>query len=408
MLSHSLSSKGVSRTALGLTLAVSLGLAGCGQTPATERVPFTPTTDSAVLERVPATATDAKARERAALRRALAARADQVDLALRLARLDIEEGRASGDPRYLGRAQAALAPWWDAATPPPGVRLLRATILQGRHEFPAALADLDALVRESPDDAQAWLTRAVVLGVRGEHAEAAKSCTMLAPLAGSLAGAVCQAQVKSLAGRSREAQALLSAALARGAHGVEEQSWALSTLAEATARAGDTERAAKLFARVLILDPSDAYTRAAYADLLLDLDRPRDVIALVKDHGQDDNQLLRRVLAEAALGTPEAPALAAELGSRHAASHLRGDGLHAREEARFALHVLKDPAKALKLAQVNWEVQHEPWDVRLLFETALANHTPEAANPALRFMEASGADDPGLLALAERARKASQ
>ena len=286
--------------------------------------------------------------------------------------------------------------------------LLRATILQGRHEFPAALADLDALVRESPEDAQAWLTRAVVLGVRGEHQEAARSCAALAPLAGPLAGAVCQAQVMSLAGRSRDAYALLSAALARGAHGADEEAWALSTLAEAAARAGDTERAAKLYARVLAMDPGDAYTRAAYADLLLDLDRPRDVIALVKDHGQDDNQLLRRVLAEVALGSQEAPALVAELASRHAASHLRGDALHAREEARFALHVEKDAAKALKLAQANWEVQHEPWDVRILLEAALAHRAADAAAPVLRFLEASGADDPGTLALAERVRKASR
>ncbi|RKH46474.1 tetratricopeptide repeat protein [Corallococcus sicarius] len=408
MRSSFLPSRGVSRATLGLTLAVSLVLGGCGQSPAAERVPFTPATDDAVLAQVPATATDAKARERAALRRALGARADQLDLALRLARLDIEEGRASGDPRSLGHAQAALAPWWDAATPPPGVRLLRATILQGRHEFPAALADLDALVRESPEDAQAWLTRAVVLGVRGEHAEATRSCAALAPLAGSLAGAVCQAQVLSLAGRSRDAYARLSAAMARGAHGRGEEAWALSTLAEAAARSGDTERAAKLYARVLAMDPGDAYTRAAYADLLLELDRPRDVIALVKDHGEDDNQLLRRVLAEVALGSPEAPALVAELASRYAASHLRGDALHAREEARFALHVEKDTAKALRLAQANWEVQHEPWDARILLEAALAHRTPDAAAPVLRFLEASGADDPGPLALAERVRKASR
>ncbi|NOK09916.1 tetratricopeptide repeat protein [Corallococcus exercitus] len=403
---HALPFPSLRRLALGFTLTVAPLLAGCGQSPAAERVPFTPATDSAVLEHVPATATDAKARERAALRRALAARADQLDLALRLARLDIEEGRASGDPRYLGRAQAALEPWWSAEQPPPGVRLLRATILQGRHEFPAALADLDALVRETPDDAQAWLTRAVVLGVRGEHAEAQRSCAVLAPLAGAVAGAVCQAQVMSLAGRSRDAYARLSAALARGTHGADEQAWALSTLAEAAARAGDTERATKLFARVLAMDPSDAYTRAAYADLLLDLGRPSDVIALTKDHGQDDNQLLRRVLAEVALGTPEAPALAAELASRHAASHLRGDSLHAREEARFALHVEKDAAKALTLARANWEVQHEPWDARILLEAALAHGTPADAAPVLRFLEASGADDPAPLALAERVRKA--
>lgn len=399
--------RGAPRIVLHLALALSLGLAGCGQPPATERFPFTPASRDTVLEHVPATATDAKARERAALRRALASRADQLDLALRLARLDIEEGRASGDPRYLGRAQAALAPWWDVATPPAGVRLLRATILQGRHEFPAALVELEALVREAPEDPQAWLTRAVVLGVRGEHSEALSSCAALAPLAGPVAGAVCQAQVKSLAGRSREAYALLSAALARGAHGVGEQAWALSTLAEAAARAGDTERATKLYARVLAMDPADAYTRAAYADLLLDLGRPSDVIALTKDHGQDDNQLLRRVLAEVALGTPEAPALTAELASRHAASHLRGDALHAREEARFALHIEKDAAKALKLAQANWEVQHEPWDARILLEAALAHHSPDAALPVLKFLEASGADDPGPLALAERVRKAT-
>lgn len=402
------SSHRLPRAGVGLCLALTVCVAGCGQSPAAERVPFTPATDDAVLARVPATATDAKARERAVLRKALAVRADQLDLALRLARLDIEAGRASGDPRHLGHAQAALAPWWDAVTPPPGVRLLRATLLQGRHEFRAALADLDALVRESPEDAQAWLTRAVVLGVRGEHAEAAKSCGALAPLAGPLAGAVCQAQVSSLAGRSRDAYARLSAAMARGAHGVAEEAWALSTLAEAAARAGDTERAVKLYARVLAMDPGDAYTRAAYADLLLDLGRPRDVIALVKDHGEDDNQLLRRVLAEVALGSPEAPALVAVLASRHAASHLRGDGLHAREEARFALHVEKDTAKALKLAQANWEVQHEPWDVRLLMEAALAHGAPDAAAPALRFLEASGADDPAPLALAERVRKASR
>ncbi|MFP2927229.1 tetratricopeptide repeat protein, partial [Pyxidicoccus sp. 3LG] len=195
--------------------------------------------------------------------------------------------------------------------------------------------------------------------------------------------------------------------LVRSGQGVEAQAWALSTLAEASARAGDTARAEKLFARTLALDPKDAYTRAAYADLLLDLGRPREAAALVKDHAEDDNQLLRRVLAETALGSPEAPALAAELSERYEASRLRGDGLHAREEARFALHVEQAPDKALTLALAAWEAQREPWDVRLLLEAALAAGRPEAAAPALALLEASGCQDPGLVELATRVRRTS-
>lgn len=381
----------------------------CHGEPAGERVPFTPPTDDVVLERVPPTASDGRARERARLRRELDANPGQLERAVRLARLDIEEGRARGDPRYLGRAQGALAPWWDAPEPPFEVRVLRATIHQGRHEFDAALADLDVAVRENPGSAQAWLTRAVVLGVRGDHAEAARSCAPLEPLAGALTAAVCRAQVRSLAGHSREAYALLSGALARGSGLGDpgELAWVLSTLGEAAARAGDTAQADRLLSRALALDGRDAYTRAAYADLLLDTGRAREAVELVRDHTADDAQLLRRVLAETALGSPEAPALADELAARFAASRLRGDGVHAREEARFALHVERDASKALALAQANWRVQHEPWDARVLLEAALAAGQPEAARPVLRFLEASGCEDPGLVALAERARRAA-
>ncbi|MFP2911398.1 tetratricopeptide repeat protein, partial [Pyxidicoccus sp. 3LFB2] len=173
----------------------------------------------------------------------------------------------------------------------------------------------------------------------------------------------------------------------------------------AAARSGDTARAEKLFVRTLAMDPKDAYTRAAYADLLLDLGRPREAATLVRGHTGDDNQLLRLVLAETALGSPEAQVLSAELSERYAASRLRGDGLHAREEARFALQVEKAPQKALTLAQAAWEAQREPWDVRLLLEAALAAGRPEAAAPALQFLKASGTEDPVVLELASRVRR---
>src|SRR5262249_37030823 len=61
-----------------------------------------------------------------AARRAPAAAPGRVELAVELARGDIERYRQLSDPRYLGRAQATLARWWKLAEPPPDVLLLRA------------------------------------------------------------------------------------------------------------------------------------------------------------------------------------------------------------------------------------------------------------------------------------------
>ena len=76
-------------------------------------------------------------------RQALAAAPDRVELAVELARADIQRARSLQDPRYLGRAQATLGRWWKLPEPPPDVLLLRATIEQSLHEFATARADLD-------------------------------------------------------------------------------------------------------------------------------------------------------------------------------------------------------------------------------------------------------------------------
>ena len=83
-----------------------------------------------------------------------------LELALGAARGAIEQGRATSDPRAYGEAEAALAHWWNDANPPQQVRLLRAVIRQANHEFTAAAADLDAVIGQSPRDAQARLSRA--------------------------------------------------------------------------------------------------------------------------------------------------------------------------------------------------------------------------------------------------------
>src|SRR5438093_11847730 len=83
--------------------------------------PFTPRDDNEVLERLPVGLNANQAR---AVRRQTEPQADEpprLEEALRMAKSCIERSRAESDPRFLGYAQAALAPWWNSAQPPPEV-----------------------------------------------------------------------------------------------------------------------------------------------------------------------------------------------------------------------------------------------------------------------------------------------
>jgi tetratricopeptide (TPR) repeat protein len=332
---------------------------------------------------------------------ALAARPPRdLALATRVAREAIERARAERDPRWLGRAQAVLRPWWELADPPPEVLVLRATLRQAHHDFDGALADLDAALRRDPDDAQAWLTRAVVLQVRGELDAARESC---AGVTEALAEATCRAAVDGASGKARVAAGALEEALARAPGApAAERSWALGILAELLARQGRAREAEPVFHEALALAPRDAYLLGALADLLLDGGRAAEVVALLAGEGDVDALLLRTAIAQRRLGVAGA---AGELGRRLDAARARGDRAHLREEARFALEVRDDARLALARALEGWAVQREPADARILLEAALAAGQPAAAAPALAHLDRTGLEDPVLRALAARARR---
>ncbi len=93
-----------------------------------------------------------------------------------LASAYIQASRVDGDPRFLGYAQAALAPWWQVPQAPSSVLMLRATILQSMHQFEPAFADLDRISQREPKNAQALLTRATLRTVQGRYAPACADC----------------------------------------------------------------------------------------------------------------------------------------------------------------------------------------------------------------------------------------
>ena len=362
--------------------------------------PFAPANDGVVLEHLPDGA-DPAARALRARHRALEADPHNLALALDVARADLGRGRALGDPRFLGRAEAALAAWPPNDRAPPDVTLLRAVILQSNHDFPGALKALAQVLQARPGDTQAWLTRASIHQVQAEYPAALADCGQFAIRIAGLAADICSASVMSLTGHAplalRAVSLSLDANKAEAARAPPVALWGLTLAAETADRLGDPSAEA-WFGRAMALDPADPYLLGAWSDWLLDHKRPREVITLLAGRTRIDPLLLRLALAEQAVGDPACAGHIADLAARFEASRLRGDTVHRREEARFALFLQHDPARALALARANWEVQREPADARILVEAG-------DALPVLRWMRASGVQDRRLEALGAKGKQ---
>lgn len=365
-------------------------------------VPYIPTNGAQVIERLPSRS-DPALRELKRLRAALAAKPDNLVLALDLARRYINQAREEGDPRYTGYAQAALGPWWNLPQPPVEVRVLRATILQGTHQFSQALADLDAVLKTDRNHAQAWLTRATILLVQGEYQLAKDSCTKLYGLAPELIVQTCLSNVASLNGEAAKSYASLLAALKKNTDaGPGIKIWVLTLLAEMATRHGDYTAAEAHFRQALDIDTPDSYLLGAYADLLLDQGRTAEVVDLLKDKTRVDGLLLRYAIALKMQSSPAAVDQVQALASRFVDATMRADTVHQREQARFELQLAGNPVAALMLAQQNWRVQKEPADARIFLEAALATNDKAAAQPVLDWLKKTRLEDQVLAKLAAR------
>jgi tetratricopeptide (TPR) repeat protein len=365
--------------------------------------PYIPKSDTQVLERLPYKPSDPIARELSQLRAALRRDPRNLEAAVALAGRYYGMVGEEGDPRYLGYAQAALGPWWDMSTPPVEVQVLRASLRQFRHDFAGAVDDLTQILEREPGHVRARALRAIIHIVQARYTQARTDCQALAQVGNAPVGLGCEAMVDGLTGKAAPAYAALNAAVAKAADvAPSDMLWLQIRLAELAQRQGRDDLAEAHFKKALALGITDTFLLAAYADMLLDQKRHSDVAALLKDKSRSDVLLLRLMLAERGLGMPSARERESELAARYAAAQMRGEKVHQQEEARFALQVHNDAAKALVLAQENWQAQREPRDARIFLEAAVAMKDAAAAQPVLQWLEESGIEDRYLVGLAQR------
>jgi tetratricopeptide (TPR) repeat protein len=347
--------------------------------------PYVPADDNAVLAELSAGTryADVSARRLARAR---------VDVAIPLAQFYIQQARLSGDLRFLGYAQAVLAPWVEQTPPQADVLVLQATLQQSRHEFSASLATLDHALAVRPQDPQALLIRATVLRVLGRYPEANAACEQFSQLVEPRLAALCIQSLRGLNGQLESAYASLTQVSSQGWLN-SEKSWLYSELGEMAVRLGLDSEAERWFQLDLRLSPADFYVRAAYADLMLQQGRPSEALALL--HGQEalEPLLLRIAIAQKQLRDPALEQSRARLRAAFAAELQRGEAVHRREQARFLLEVEDQPKLSLAAALENWTVQHEPDDVLVLIHAASAAGDPAAAAPAIKFVRAQGQSD---------------
>jgi len=316
----------------------------------------------------------------------------RVDVAIPLAQFYIQQSRISGDLRFLGYAEAVLAPWVKRDPPLPDVLVLQATLQQSRHEFMPSLATLDRAFAVRPNDPQALLIRATVLRVLGRYAEAGLACEQFSRLVEARLGALCTQSLRGLSGQLESAYSALRQISPQGWLN-SEKSWFYSELGEMAVRLGRDEDAERWFQRDLNLAPADFYVRAAFADLLLRQRRPADALALLEGQESFEPLLLRIAIAQKQLHDPHLELSSARLRAAFAAETQRGEAVHRREQARFLLEVEDQPQSSLAAALENWAMQREPDDVLVLVAAAKAAGNIAAAQPALSFARAQAQDD---------------
>jgi tetratricopeptide (TPR) repeat protein len=353
--------------------------------------PYLPGSDTQVLAELPAGARHATVATRELTR-------TRLDIALPLAQFYISRARATGDLRFLGYAEAILAPWMTRSDVPTQILVLHATVLQSRHLFEASLSELDRALAHDPNDAQAWLTRATVLRVLGRYPQAHAACGHLAAAADPAITTLCLQGLNGLTGQLSYAYAAIMA-LPQQALPPEARAWRYSELGEMAGRLGNDVAAEHWLREGLAVAPDDFYMRATCADVLLREGRAPEVLQLLAGYESMEPMLLRIAIAQRMLHSAGSAHSEALLSNAFEVEQQRGDAVHRREQARFLLDVSRQPAAALVAAQQNWQVQREPEDLLILLRAAQAAHQPAAAEPVRQFLRQTKLQDVRLAAV---------
>ena len=349
--------------------------------------PYIPESDDTVLTVLPRSLLVDRNAVRQ-LRQQLAADPQNLNLAVTVANRYLSIGKRDGDPRFFGYARSAISPWWDANDAAPQVLKLRAKLKENDHQFEAAAADLKLALLQKPNDPQLLLELANIYRVQGKFDAALLIGDQLEQSSGPVTAALCRAPIFVLTGRVREAEQILDEIKPAAEESFPSTlTWISAVQGDIALALGKNAKVESRFLKGLERNGDEVQLLRRYGDFLLDHERNKEALDLLRDHIGDNGVLLRAAIAAKRCDNPAAEQWSRQLETRFNEIRMRGSEPHGRFESRFALHVQNDPDRALKLAAKNWERQKEVRDVRNFLEASIAVADPESASPVLEFLE---------------------
>ncbi len=375
---------------------------GSALSSAQESRAYIPSSDEDVLEVLPARLFNRD--QMASVRKKLAADPNNEKLAATVARAYIAAGAKAGDPRFYGYARAAISPWWDSDLPPVAIAKVRAKLKEKDHDFDGAIIDIKKLLEREAEDVQAWIELANLQRVKGNYSESQKACATLSQFAEPLQSDICQIPLLAVCGQANEAENRLSALMEKAERELPGiVPWALVMQAEVSRVLGRFDESESHFKKAISRSPDDSYLKRAYAEFLIDRDKPAQALALLRADTSDTGILLIAAIAARKSGeTSLSDGWQNELKQRFSEIRLRGGVPHGRFEAQYLLSLANEPAKSLEVALINWSKQKEARDSRNVLEAAIAAEDPSAARPVIDFLRENETEDIELLRLVKR------
>lgn len=298
----------------------------------------------------------------------LKSRPDDLRMTVLTAQRFIAKGKRENQPRFLGMAEALIENWLSKYETHPAILLAKADILQFRHQFSQAITILEGIANAGVEGAAALLMRANLHQLKGDYDQAEGACSQLARELKFMAD-ICEFHLQSLQGEVEPMQLKLEALIARLELPGEIRAWATGKLADMSSRRGQPLEALE-YLEGLAPEQASAALKSQMMDLLLLLERPSAVLQMIAADDNSEGLQLRRLRALKMTGENWRGPISYLVLSRISPKVAGDANPHARELAYFHHYLTNDVEAAYLAARENWDLQREPIDIRLLFETA--------------------------------------
>ncbi len=310
---------------------------------------------------------------------------------LQQAQTYLYSAQQNNDPRWYGYAHASLAPWWKESQRYPKVALLKATILQHRHQFPEALIELNSVLQQQPRNIQALLIRAQVNMMQANYHAAQQDCQHILWLSNPTLGINCIAQVNGLTGQGLHAIVQLTALLSNRKLLTDlERAEIHTTIATIAHRHQRKALALSHYQQAYAINPNNSYLIEQFSDYLVEQKYTKRLLALLANTGGNNiNRNLEQKIKMAQhyqqVDDVQFEPLKTELAKHFDEAKIRNGIFPHKEFSIFSLTVSYDYNQALVSALDNWAIQKSPSDALLVLRSAIASQQFQQANPVIQW-----------------------